>query len=82
MRDLNNTLLVQIQMKREEMFACARINGYNSEETLTCSQELDKLIYQYQTTFQSRLNDKTNESPGLSDLFGFLNRIISPARSS
>jgi hypothetical protein len=81
-RDKNNPLLVQIQIKREEMFACARKNGFNSEETLACSQELDKLIYEYQTSVQRRLNEQPKESPVFSHFFWFLHKMISPARSS
>jgi hypothetical protein len=81
-RDKNKPLIVQIQIKREEMFACARKNGYNSDETLACSQELDKLIYEYQTSVQSRLYEQQKESPVFSHFFGFLHRMISPARSS
>jgi hypothetical protein len=73
-RDKNNPLLVQIQIKREEMFACARKNGFNSEETLACSQD--------QTSVQRRLNEQPKESPVFSHFFWFLHKMISPARSS
>lgn len=48
MREYNHPLLEQIQKKREEMIAIARETGLNSNETILCSQELDKLIYKYQ----------------------------------
>jgi hypothetical protein len=81
-RDIDNTLMMQIQVKREEMFATARKNGYNSQETLACSQELDKLIYEYQTSVHSRQKEQPTECPAFYRFFWFLHRMISPARSS
>lgn len=37
-----------IHMKREEMIHLGLTNGLNSTETIQVSQELDKLIVQYQ----------------------------------
>ncbi|HAQ06401.1 MAG TPA: aspartyl-phosphate phosphatase Spo0E family protein [Bacillus bacterium] len=34
---------------REIMIASAKETGYTSEETIRSSQELDRLIYEYQT---------------------------------
>lgn len=42
---------LQIKIKREEMIAVARKTGFTSEETLQISQELDKLINEYQRFF-------------------------------
>ncbi|WP_456275763.1 aspartyl-phosphate phosphatase Spo0E family protein [Bacillus sp. AK128] len=42
-------LLQKINMKREEMITIAMETGFTSKETITCSQELDQLIIQYQT---------------------------------
>ena len=42
-------LLKEIDRKREEMVSVARETGFTSEETIQCSQDLDTLIYQYQT---------------------------------
>lgn len=42
-------LLKEIDRKREEMVSVAQQTGFTSEETVRCSQELDKLIYEYQT---------------------------------
>jgi hypothetical protein len=72
-REKNNPLLKQIQMKKEEMFACARETGYNSMETIVSSQELDKLIYEYQLIAQDK-QEKANEKVQFRQLFWFLNQ--------
>jgi hypothetical protein len=41
-------LLQEIDKKREVMIATALATGFTSEETVTCSQELDVLIMKYQ----------------------------------
>ncbi|ART75942.1 hypothetical protein B4U37_07825 [Sutcliffiella horikoshii] len=41
-------LLLLIKEKRDTMMAVANKTGYISEQTVKCSQDLDKLIYQYQ----------------------------------
>lgn len=41
-------LLLLIKEKRDNMMAIANKTGYISEQTVKCSQDLDKLIYQYQ----------------------------------
>lgn len=61
MRENNNPLLVQIQTKKEEMFAYAQQTGFNSMETISCSQELDKLIYEYQISMQAPLTNKAKD---------------------
>ncbi|WP_257959003.1 aspartyl-phosphate phosphatase Spo0E family protein [Bacillus sp. V3-13] len=43
-----NKLLEEIQRKRQCMIESATRNGFTSEETIRCSEELDQLIYQYQ----------------------------------
>jgi stage 0 sporulation regulatory protein len=43
-----NALLKEIDRVRELMVASARETGYTSEETIYRSQELDRLIYEYQ----------------------------------
>jgi len=60
-RENNNPLLVQIQTKKEEMFACAQQTGFNSMETISCSQELDQLIYEYQISMQAPLTNKAKD---------------------
>ncbi|WP_102261991.1 aspartyl-phosphate phosphatase Spo0E family protein [Mesobacillus jeotgali] len=47
-----NTLLKEIDRARELMVAAAMESGYTSEETIYRSQELDRLIYEYQTLCQ------------------------------
>ncbi|WP_164670240.1 aspartyl-phosphate phosphatase Spo0E family protein [Virgibacillus doumboii] len=37
-----------IEQKREQMFKTAATHGMNHQLTLKCSQELDKLILEYQ----------------------------------
>jgi stage 0 sporulation regulatory protein len=44
-----NALLKEIDRARELMVAAAMESGYTSEETIYRSQELDRLIYEYQT---------------------------------
>ncbi|MFT9599452.1 Spo0E family sporulation regulatory protein-aspartic acid phosphatase [Mesobacillus sp.] len=44
-----NTLLKEINRVRELMVAAALETGYTSDETVRRSQELDRLIYEYQT---------------------------------
>ena len=44
-----NTLLKEIDRVRELMVAAALETGYTSDETVRRSQELDRLIYEYQT---------------------------------
>ncbi|WLR53708.1 aspartyl-phosphate phosphatase Spo0E family protein [Mesobacillus subterraneus] len=44
-----NALLKEIDRARELMVAVAMESGYTSEETIYRSQELDRLIYEYQT---------------------------------
>ena len=44
-----NALLKEIDRVRELMVAAALETGYTSDETVRRSQELDRLIYEYQT---------------------------------
>ena len=37
-----------IKEKQSELVECALLHGMNSETTIKCSQELDKLIIMYQ----------------------------------
>jgi stage 0 sporulation regulatory protein len=45
-------MLDEINNMREMMMMSAKVTGYTSEETIHYSQELDKLIYEYQCTFR------------------------------
>ncbi|OHR66630.1 hypothetical protein HMPREF3291_01315 [Bacillus sp. HMSC76G11] len=45
---LKSKLLVNIEAKRKEMIEIAIIGDYTDEKTVTCSQELDQLLYKYQ----------------------------------
>ncbi|MDZ5470540.1 aspartyl-phosphate phosphatase Spo0E family protein [Bacillus sp. 31A1R] len=47
----HNELLEEIQEKREKMINSAQKSGFTSEDTIRYSQELDKLIFEYQCTF-------------------------------
>nr|WP_277874690.1 aspartyl-phosphate phosphatase Spo0E family protein [Mesobacillus harenae] len=40
----------EIHRKREKMVEAARITGFTSEETVSCSQELDELLNEYHRT--------------------------------
>ena len=42
-------LLKEINRIRERMVTSASETGYTSEETIRCSQDLDRLIFEYQT---------------------------------
>ncbi|MFE8703577.1 Spo0E family sporulation regulatory protein-aspartic acid phosphatase [Cytobacillus sp. FJAT-54145] len=53
-------LLDEIQKKREKMIDSAKMSGFTSDDTVRYSQELDKLIYEYQCSFQGD-NRKTPE---------------------
>ena len=44
---IKNSILDEIQKKREIMIDLAQKNGFTSDDTIKCSQELDQLIYQY-----------------------------------
>ncbi|MBT2683614.1 aspartyl-phosphate phosphatase Spo0E family protein [Bacillus sp. ISL-37] len=44
-----NALLKEIDRARNLMVAAAMESGFTSEETIYRSQELDRLIYEYQT---------------------------------
>jgi hypothetical protein len=54
-RDMD-TLLKHISKKREEMIDCAKKTGLTSNETIRCSQELDKLLNQYQFYMREKRN--------------------------
>ena len=49
MYQMQIALLKDIDSKRKLMIASAQETGYTSEETIRSSQELDRLIYEYQT---------------------------------
>lgn len=53
MQQSQTAMLNAIDKMRDKMIAAARETGFNSEETMYCSQELDKLIYEYQTACQA-----------------------------
>lgn len=46
-------ILKIIDKKKLELYQIANKSGINSKETLTCSQELDKLIHLYFTRMKS-----------------------------
>ena len=52
MEQKNDEMLEEIQKKREKMIESARKYGFTSDDTIRYSQELDRLIYDYQCTFQ------------------------------
>jgi hypothetical protein len=54
-RDMD-ILLRNISKKREEMIHCANKTGLTSKETIRCSQELDKLLNQYQFYMREKRN--------------------------
>lgn len=46
---------MEIQHKREKMIECAIVNGFTNDNTIRFSQELDKLIVEYQRSVQKDL---------------------------
>lgn len=52
-------MMKAIQQKREAMIRSAKETGYTSEETIKHSQELDKLILQYQLAFRQSNQKRT-----------------------
>lgn len=51
-------MLEEINEIREMMMLSAKVTGFTSQETLHYSQELDKLIYEYQCTFRNEPKSK------------------------
>ncbi len=45
-------ILDEIQRKRHRMIETAKTSGLTSDETIRQSQELDRLIYEYQCLFR------------------------------
>ncbi|WP_026584763.1 aspartyl-phosphate phosphatase Spo0E family protein [Bacillus sp. J33] len=58
MRHKRTLLLAEIQQKKEMMIETAKRNGLASDETIRCSQELDKLIFEYQCIIKSEKEQK------------------------
>lgn len=48
MQQNSREMLDTIQQMREKMIESAKAYGLDGEETIECSQELDKLIFEYQ----------------------------------
>jgi len=52
-------LIMLIEKKRKEMFELAEKNGYTSEQTIHCSQQLDQLLNMLEQEFiQANKNNK------------------------
>lgn len=58
-------MLKEINLKREKMMKSAEMTGFTSKETIFYSQELDKLIYEYQSTFRSEPKTNRNLKNGI-----------------
>lgn len=54
MQENSREMLDTIQQMREKMIESAKAYGLDGEETIECSQELDKLIYEYQCLSKER----------------------------
>jgi stage 0 sporulation regulatory protein len=52
LRQSNELLMKEIQVKRETMIRIAEREGISSAETIRCSQELDKLILEFQQSMK------------------------------
>jgi stage 0 sporulation regulatory protein len=68
---LTSRMLNEINLKRDLMMESAEKTGYTSQETIFYSQELDKLIYEYQRTFR-------NKSIHTKAIGGFFHQIVWP----
>ncbi|WP_240390698.1 aspartyl-phosphate phosphatase Spo0E family protein [Bacillus sp. Y1] len=58
MQQNSSEMLATIQQMRERMIESAQANGLGGEETIECSQELDKLIFEYQCLSQEKKKSK------------------------
>lgn len=58
MQQNSSEMLATIQQMRERMIESAQANGLGGEETIECSQELDKLIFEYQCLSQEKRKSK------------------------
>lgn len=58
MQQNSREMLATIQQMREKMIESAQANGLGGEETIECSQELDKLIFEYQCLSQEKKKSK------------------------
>jgi stage 0 sporulation regulatory protein len=58
-------MLKEINLKRDLMMKSAEVTGLTSEETIYYSQELDKLIYEYQCTFRKESQKHTESKSGI-----------------
>ncbi len=54
----NKEIFEEIQRKRMLMIETAREKGLTNDETIRHSQELDRLIYEYQCLFGSTVHEK------------------------
>ncbi|MCM3603531.1 aspartyl-phosphate phosphatase Spo0E family protein [Robertmurraya korlensis] len=58
MQQNSREMLATIQQMREKMIESAQANGLSGVETIECSQELDKLIFEYQCLSQEKKKSK------------------------
>lgn len=58
MQQNRSEMLATIQQMREKMIESAQANGLGGEKTIECSQELDKLIFEYQCLSQEKKKSK------------------------
>jgi stage 0 sporulation regulatory protein len=61
-RNLISSLTEKITIKREEMINQAAKSGYTSNETIKASQELDRLLNNYQR-LQNGINNQRETKP-------------------
>lgn len=58
MQQNSREMLSMIQQKRERMIESAKVYGLGGAITIQCSQELDKLIYEYQCILKEEARQK------------------------
>ncbi|MEJ9232163.1 aspartyl-phosphate phosphatase Spo0E family protein [Peribacillus butanolivorans] len=69
---LKSELLVNIDAKREELIENAMSGDYMDEKTITCSQELDQLLYKYQ---QILFEEKRNRDISFLELMKAIKKV-------
>lgn len=77
MQQNSREMLDTIQQMREKMIESAKAYGLDGEETIECSQELDKLIFEYQClSKETRKNKKESKIVIKQPMFMWPNQMI------
>ena len=76
MQQNSSEMLATIQQMRERMIESAQANGLGGEETIECSQQLDKLIFEYQCLSKEKKSKKEIRITRKQAMFVWPNNII------